>query len=388
MARKWWHTQIYMELHMIRVPEFEKQFAEYYNVRDAVVVNSPYSANLLMMAMLEYKYLVNGSDKRYFKGDIVVPSICQPHTFLPIHQMGFRLNIVDVDVTTLNIDPYQLMEYVTPHTRAIVVTNTLGVTADTYRIRQVAKENDIMLVEDVTTAFGAIADSDEYCGTIGQFGTFEIAGMGVITCRTQDDANWLRSLRNTGLTKDWAPDDKWYKNGKGEKKWLRSGQSIKDDNVVLTPGFGVSVDRQQADTGLKYLKNWPRRKEQMVNNADYFKTVMKGLNGFKFQREKGYPVYNGFSMICQNEMKGRRTQVIEALNTIPNVVVKPIYSNILEQPVLEYINHISNGIYYNAKQVHEEGFYIENPEYDFEQKIDEIFDELQNLEKDIIRSGY
>ena len=365
------------------IADLEKEFAEYFNVRDAIVVNSPYSANLLTMAMLEYKYLVNGQDKRYFKGDIIVPAVCQPHTFLPIHQMGFRMNIVDVDISSLSLDPYQVLEHITPHTRAIVVTCPLGVTPDTYRIRQVVKEYDVKLIEDVTTGFGAIADSDEYNGTIGDLSTFEIAGMGVVTCRTQDDANWLRSLRNTGMTKDWAPDDKWYKNGKGEKKWLRTGKPILDDNVVLTPGFGVAVGRHQGDVGYKMLKNWPRDKEQLVNNSDYFKTVIRGLNGFKLQREKGHPVYNGFSMICQNQMKGNRKYVVKALKEIPNVEVKPLYTNILEQPVLEYINHISNGSYPNAKQIHEDGFYIVNPSYDFEEKTDKIFSVLRKLETDI-----
>ena len=41
---------------MILLEEFEKKFAEYYNVSHAFAVTSPFMANMLMYSMLEHKY--------------------------------------------------------------------------------------------------------------------------------------------------------------------------------------------------------------------------------------------------------------------------------------------------------------------------------------------
>jgi len=382
MAGEWRYTKISMELpKMILLEEFEKKFAEYYNVSHAFAVTSPFMANMLMYSMLEHKYLVNGSGKNYFKGDIIVPAICPPHTFLPLKHLGFKINIVDIDENTLNIDPHKIYDSLTPHTRAILVYSNLGNSADYYRIRQIARDHDLLIIEDVTTSFGSIADSDEYCGTIGDLSTFKIFDKGIIACRTQDDANYLRTLRNGGLMIDHEKH-KWFKDGHNEKKFLKTN-NFKDTYHTVSLGYGVKPGRHDLDSHAKYLASWPKSKEHRTNNGDYWKTRMRMLPFFKTQKEAGVSSWEGLSLVCQGVLHGQRGKVVEALKKV-NVDVKPIYTHVSKNTVSEHLNIISKETPV-ADNVHKNGLFIPNMDYDWEHKIDEIYVALKELEMNLTK---
>ena len=361
---------------MHSIENFEKQFAEYFNVAHAFLVNSPFMANMLMYSMLEHKYLVNGFDKRYFKGDIIVPAICPPHTFLPLKHLGFKINIVDVDENTLNMDAHKIYDAITPHTRAILVFNNLGNSGDYYRVRQVAREQDIMLIEDVTSSFGSIADSDEYCGTIGQLGTFAYQGKGVIVCRTQDDANWIRTLRDGGLMRDHETH-KWFKDGHNQKQFLKTDE-FKDTYVTVSPGFDVKPDNISND----FLTKWPRIKENRTNNGDYWKTTMRKLPCFNTQKEIGVSSWEGLTLVCQGILHGKRDLVVDALKKVEDIEVKPIFTHILKNPISEQLNTISGDLKV-SDNIFENGLHIVNSDNSFEDKIDEIYNTLKELEMNI-----
>ena len=78
------------------VKQFEEAFAEKFGSENAVMVNSGSSANLLMLSLLKWKYKLTG--------DIIVPVVGWATTYFPISQNGFKINFVDVDPNTWNID--------------------------------------------------------------------------------------------------------------------------------------------------------------------------------------------------------------------------------------------------------------------------------------------
>lgn len=356
--------------------QFEDKFAEYLNIPHAFGVNSPFSANLLMYSMLEHKYLVNGYDKRYFRGDIIVPAICPPWTFLPLKHLGFRINVVDIDENTLNIDPYKTAEAITPHTRAIVAYNNLGNSADYYRLRQLAKDHDILIIEDVTTSFGAIADSDEYCGTIGQFGTFSYGNKGIIVCRTQDDANYIKTLRNGGLMIDHETH-KWFKDGHNEKKFLKTDE-FKDTFETVSLGYDVKDE----DFNNAFLESWPKLKEWRTDTGDYWKTIMRNLPSFKTQKEVGVSSWENLSLVCQGILHDRREEVVNALSQL-DIVVRPIYTHVLKNTVSPLLNAIENPTPV-ADNVFKNGLMIDTDGVN-EDIINQINDTLKNLETKIIK---
>ena len=104
------------------VREFENAFAEQFNSNHAVMVNSGSSANLLMLSLLRYKYKLTG--------DIIVPVVGWATTYFPVAQNNFRLNFVDVDPDTWNIDTNKIEKAITNSTKQ--PTSVLDVLYDLY----------------------------------------------------------------------------------------------------------------------------------------------------------------------------------------------------------------------------------------------------------------
>jgi dTDP-4-amino-4,6-dideoxygalactose transaminase len=78
---------------------------------------------------------------------------------------------VDIDPTTLNMDPVAAEAAITPNTRAIFVVHYAGIPADMDRLIAVAAEHDLWLVEDAAQAFGSLYKGRP-CGSLGDMAAF------------------------------------------------------------------------------------------------------------------------------------------------------------------------------------------------------------------------
>ena len=142
---------------------FEQEFAKLFGSKNAIMVNSGSSANLLMLSLLKWKYKL--------KGDIIVPAVGWATTYFPVSQNGFKLNFVDVDPNTWNIDVNKIEKAITSNTCAIMPVNLLGNSCDYAKLIEICREYDLMLIEDNCEAMGA-KFHDKYCGTVGLAGSF------------------------------------------------------------------------------------------------------------------------------------------------------------------------------------------------------------------------
>ena len=120
------------------VKQFEEEFAQMFGSENAVMVNSGSSANLLMLSLLRWKYKLTG--------DIIVPVVGWATTYFPIAQNGFRINFVDVDPDTWNIDVNKIKEAITPYTCAVMPVNLLGNSCDYAKLIEICRENNLMLI--------------------------------------------------------------------------------------------------------------------------------------------------------------------------------------------------------------------------------------------------
>ena len=105
------------------VSTFEKQFADYFGSKFAVMVNSGSSANLLMTGALFYTQ--NKSLKLCAGDEIIVPAVSWSTTYYPLSQYGLIQKFVDIDRGTLNYDLAALESAISNNTRAIMIVNLL-----------------------------------------------------------------------------------------------------------------------------------------------------------------------------------------------------------------------------------------------------------------------
>lgn len=103
-----------------RVEAYEREFAEKFDVKYALMVSSGSAANLLAVAGLVYSGRLQRGD------EVIVPAVSWSTTYYPLYQMGLKLKFVDIDKETLNIDTKKLATAITKHTKMICLVNLLG----------------------------------------------------------------------------------------------------------------------------------------------------------------------------------------------------------------------------------------------------------------------
>lgn len=127
------------------IPEFEKRFAEYHDVRHAISASYGRMAFYYILRALELPA----------DSEIIFPGL----TFWVVPEMarilGFRPAFVDIDPDTLNIDPKEFERAITPRTRAVVPTHLYGQPCDMEAIMSIARAHNIVVIEDCAHALGA-----------------------------------------------------------------------------------------------------------------------------------------------------------------------------------------------------------------------------------------
>src|SRR5688572_2550683 len=150
--------------------QFEKEFARFFNMRHAILVNSGSSANLLALTCLTSPALL---ERQLQPGDEVITVAAGfPTTVNPIFQNGLIPVFVDVDIPTYNIDVTQLEPALSEHTRAIIIAHTLGNPFNLAAVAEFAKQNNLWLIEDCCDAVGATyGNRNRMVGTFGDIAT-------------------------------------------------------------------------------------------------------------------------------------------------------------------------------------------------------------------------
>ncbi len=152
--------------------QFEKQFAEYLDVRYCSLVNSGSSANLLAFMSLTSPLL---KERTIHRGDEVITVAAGfPTTVSAIIQYGAVPVFVDVTIPQYNIDIAQLEAALSDKTKAIMIAHTLGNPFDLNAVSHFCKKHNLWLIEDNCDALGStyrINGVTKLTGTIGDIGT-------------------------------------------------------------------------------------------------------------------------------------------------------------------------------------------------------------------------
>jgi len=89
-----------------------------------------------------------------------------------LHHNGIPI-FVDVEPGGCNIDPRKIEEKITDHTRAIVAVDLLGLPADMDPINEIARQHNLVVIEDTSQAHGAVYKG-ERVGSLSAIGAGSI----------------------------------------------------------------------------------------------------------------------------------------------------------------------------------------------------------------------
>jgi dTDP-4-amino-4,6-dideoxygalactose transaminase len=178
------------------VAAFEAEFADYCGASHAVGVDSGYSALELALRAFE----IGPGD------EVITAANTFIATVLPIINVGARPVLVDIEPDTYNLDPVLLSDAVSAATRAIIPVHLYGQPADMDAILSVAKQHDLVVIEDAAQAHGS-RYKGQRIGSLGHAAAFSfyptknLGAFGDGGAVVTDDgavAEKIRLLRNLG----------------------------------------------------------------------------------------------------------------------------------------------------------------------------------------------
>jgi CDP-6-deoxy-D-xylo-4-hexulose-3-dehydrase len=359
-----------------KVKQFEKEFAEYFESPYAVMTNSGSSANLIMMSCLQWRHALNTRD-------IIVPALGWSTSYFPVIQNNIKLNFVDINSNTFNIDPAKIEEAITPNTKAILAINMLGNPCNFTAIKEICVKHQLLLLEDNCESMGA-KWKGRYTGTLGFAGTFSfffshhIQTMegGMILTPNEEDAHYMRSLRTHGWCRDLPAE--------GAELYKRTGDPFYDSFTFVTPGYCVRPLEMSGAVGSEQLKKFPKLLWNREQNKKYFEELFGDVPWARMQTEHERSSWFTFGLVLQGELKGQREMVINHL-TAAGVQSRPIGTqNMMRQPVMNRIRNMvvpcDDRNFDGVEDVHENGFMVGNHgNLDCKEGIFRMFTEMKKL---------
>lgn len=253
--------------------DFENLFSQYCSTQYAVGVNSGTTA--LWMVLSQFGVT---------RGDKVITS---PNTFFAtaeaISLCGATPIFVDIDPNTYNIDPKLIEPAITKEVKAIIPVHIYGQMADMEPIISIAKQYDLVVIEDACQAHGA-EYMGQKAGSMGDAGCFSFypgknlgayGEAGAITTNNDDLVERLRIFRDHGQ----------------EKKYYHS-----------MIGWNCRMDGLQGavlKTKMKYLSQWTRAR---IERAELFDQLLKQAEQIKppFKDKKCHHVYHVYAVQVNN----------------------------------------------------------------------------------------
>ena len=242
-----------------RVAQFEELFKNYIGSKHALALNSCTAGLHLSMIVAGLK-----------PGDEVITT---PMTFAAtanaILHTGASPVFVDIELSSMTIDPGLIEKKLSPKTKAILPVHLCGRPCNMDRIMATAKKHGLLVIEDAAHAIEAQYQGKKI-GTIGDMAVFSfyvtknlVTGEGGMV--TTDNDEYAEKIQTYGL------------HGMSKGAWRRySDEGFKHYQIIF-PGFKYNMMDLQAALGIHQLKRLEaglaRREELWKRYDEAFKDL-------------------------------------------------------------------------------------------------------------------
>ncbi len=183
------------------VQAFEKKYADYCGTRYCIGVANGLDALVLILK----GYIQLG---KLQKGDeVIVPANTFIATILAVFEAGLIPVPVEPDLQSYNLDPKLTEQKITDKTRAIIIVHLYGQIADMDAFSAMAKQHNLLLIEDAAQAHGAQTAAGKKAGNLSDVAAFSfypaknlgaLGDAGAITTNDSELAAVIFSLHNYG----------------------------------------------------------------------------------------------------------------------------------------------------------------------------------------------
>lgn len=275
------------------VQAFEKEAASYLGVKHAIGCAS--GTDALHLALLA---------AGIGPGDEVITSA---FTFIAtaeaIKYVGATPVFVDIDPSTFNITPDNILKAITPKTKAVMPVHLFGQPADLPAIKAICEKHGLKLIEDCAQSFGATVNNQQ-TGSFGDAAGFSFfpsknlgcfGDGGLVTTNHDETAAKIKQFRNHGS------DVRYY------------------HDVI---GYNSRLDELQAVVLRAKLKRIDQYNAARRHAAHLYSKLLADLPlTTPYEDGVGVHVYHQYTLLCD-----RRDEVMQALQQqqIASAVYYPV----------------------------------------------------------------
>ena len=295
-----WHKDFYGGP---TVQQFEKKWAEAFNSKYALSVNSNTSGLYTAIGACGIK-----------PGDevIVSPYTMSASATAPIIYGAVPV-FADVDYDNFGLSPESIEKNITPRTKAILIVHIFGNPARMDEIMAIARKYNLYVIEDCAQAPMA-RYKGKFVGTIGDIGIFSLnyhkhihtGEGGVIITNNDNLAERCYLIRNHGEN-------------------IIEPKGVKD--IMNTYGFNFRMTEIEAAIGIEQLNKLPVLIETRIKNANYVAGELQKIPGIIPPKIEAWSKH----VYYQQAFKFKKEIVGIDRNTFINAVKAEIPSAILRE---------------------------------------------------------
>ena len=244
-----------------QLEKFEANFCKYSKAKYAVAVSNCTAAlHLSLMA------LGIGKDD-----EVIIPDLTFVADANAILACNAKPIVADINKENFFLSISNVKKNITKRTKAIIPVHIYGQVCNIEEILDVAKDNNLKVIEDCAHAVGTFHKS-KHVGTLGNTGCFSFyptknittAEGGMVTTNSKEVAEKVRQLRSHGMTKSLKS------RYSSEYPWIFD---------IVEPGYNYRLDEIRAALGITQLKRIKKINELRKKASMYYHKNLQNIPG-------------------------------------------------------------------------------------------------------------
>ena len=282
--------------------KFEKKFTEYADSKYSYAVNTATSALELTAQLCQFKD----------NDEVIIPSHTYTSSAYPFIKAGAKIVWADIELDTRVVSCATIEPCITEKTKAIVVPHLYGYGADMDEIMDMAKGNNIIVIEDAAQSLG-VRINGRMTGTIADFGVYSfhshknmttLGEGGMITTNHQEYAELIPMLRHNGHCDFSFKRENYWQPAMGNVDLpVLNNRHIMPSNYCM--------GEVECAIGIELLDRIEELNQQKRDRAIYFIDSLKDFDQLAFHRVKSDR--HNYHLLVAMDLSGKRDEFIKKM---------------------------------------------------------------------------
>ena len=244
-----------------QLEKFESDFCKYSKAKYAIAVSNCTAALHLSLMALGIKE----------NDEVIIPDLTFVADANAVLACNAKPVVADINKENFFLSLANIKKNITKRTKAIIPVHIYGQVCNIDEIMDLAKDNNLKVVEDCAHAVGTFHKS-KHVGTLGSTGCFSFyptknittAEGGMVTTNSKEIAEKVRQLRSHGMTKSLKS------RYSSEYPWVFD---------IVEPGYNYRLDEIRAALGITQLKRIKKINELRKKASLYYHKNLQNIPG-------------------------------------------------------------------------------------------------------------